>query len=60
MHITEEASLPRPRKTRCCRAHEGDRVFKPRSIPMTRLETVKLELSELEALEGVRVLESPA
>ncbi|MBZ0267377.1 DUF134 domain-containing protein, partial [bacterium] len=31
-------------------AHEGDRVFKPRSIPMSRLETVRLELGELEAM----------
>ena len=42
--------MPRPRKKRCCRAYEGDRVFKPRSIPMSELETVRLELGELEAL----------
>ena len=42
--------MPRPRKQRRCRAHEGDRVFKPRSIPMHRLETIRLELSELEAM----------
>jgi len=30
--------------------YDGDRVFKPRSIPMTRLETIRLELSELEAM----------
>lgn len=42
--------MPRPRKQRRCRLHEGDRVFKPRSIPMSQLATVRLELSELEAL----------
>jgi predicted DNA-binding protein (UPF0251 family) len=31
-------------------AYDGDRVFKPRSIPMYALETVRLELSELEAM----------
>ena len=42
--------MPRPRKRRCCRAFDGDHVFKPRSIPMMQLETVRLELSELEAM----------
>jgi len=42
--------MPRPKKTRCCRQYTGDRVFKPRSIPMSQLETTRLELSELEAL----------
>ena len=42
--------MPRPRKKKLCRAYEGDRVFKPRSIPMHRLETIRLELSELEAM----------
>ncbi len=42
--------MPRPRKKKLCRAYEGDRVFKPRSIPMYRLETIRLELSELEAM----------
>ena len=42
--------MPRPRKQRRCRAFDGDRVFKPRSIPMHELETVRLELSELEAM----------
>lgn len=42
--------MPRPRKPRRCRAYEGDRVFKPRSIPMTELETIRLELSELEVM----------
>jgi len=42
--------MPRPRKKRRCRAYDGDRVFKPRAIPMSQLETVRLELSELEAM----------
>lgn len=42
--------MPRPRKRRICRQHEGDRVFKPRSIPMSKLETVHLEVDELEAM----------
>jgi len=42
--------MPRPCKRRLCRVYNGDRIFKPRSIPLTALETVRLELSELEAM----------
>jgi predicted DNA-binding protein (UPF0251 family) len=42
--------MPRPPKRRFCRAFDGDRVFKPRSIPMTGLKTIRLALSELEAM----------
>jgi predicted DNA-binding protein (UPF0251 family) len=42
--------VPRPRKHRACRDFHGDPVFKPRSIPMTELEAVELDLGELEAL----------
>ena len=42
--------MPRPCKRRRCRAHEGDRVFKPRSVPMYDLAIVPMPLSELEAL----------
>ena len=42
--------MPRPKKHRHCRRYDGDRVFKPRSIPMDRLEVVSLELDELEAM----------
>ena len=42
--------MPRPPKNRRCRAYAGDRVFKPRSIPMSQLEVIQLELSELEAM----------
>ena len=42
--------MPRPRKHRVCRAFRGDRVFKPRSVPMSALRTIHLDLAELEAL----------
>ena len=42
--------MPRPHKRKLCREYTGDRVFKPRSIPMYELEKIRLELSELEAL----------
>jgi len=42
--------VPRPRKRRRCRRFDGDRVFKPRSIPMTALDRVHLGLDELEAM----------
>lgn len=42
--------MPRPRKRRLCRRFDGDRVFKPRSIPMSELETLRLGLDELEAM----------
>jgi predicted DNA-binding protein (UPF0251 family) len=42
--------MPRPRKHRHCRHYEGDRVFKPRSIPMPELEVAFLREDELEAL----------
>ncbi len=42
--------MPRPRKNCRCRPHAGDRIFKPRSIPMSQLQTVHLSLSELEAM----------
>ena len=49
MHIIKRP-MPRPCKRRYCRAHHGDRVFKPRKIPMSELATIRLELSELEAM----------
>jgi predicted DNA-binding protein (UPF0251 family) len=42
--------MPRPLKRRRCRAYDGDRVFKPRSVPLCDLDTIRLELSELEAM----------
>lgn len=41
--------MPRPRKACRCRRFRGDRVFKPRSIPMSDLDEMRLELEELEA-----------
>lgn len=42
--------MPRPHKRRLCRQFDGDRVFKPRSIPMPELEREVLGLDELEAM----------
>lgn len=42
--------MPRPRKHRNCRHYDGDRVFKPRSIPMPDLEIRTLFEDELEAM----------
>jgi predicted DNA-binding protein (UPF0251 family) len=42
--------MPRPRKRRQCQDFEGDRVYKPRSIPMPQLSRVNLQLDELEAM----------
>jgi predicted DNA-binding protein (UPF0251 family) len=42
--------MPRPRKHRNCRRFDSDQVFKPRSIPMSDLEIVRLEIDELEAM----------
>ena len=57
--------MPRPRKSRNCREYEGDRIFKPRSIPMTDLGIVHLGTDELEAmrlcdLEGLEQIEAGA
>lgn len=42
--------MPRPQKPRACRAFEGERVFKPRNVPLSELATIPLSLAELEAL----------
>ena len=42
--------MPRPRKRRRCKRFDGDRVMKPRGIPMTDVEIIRLELDELEAM----------
>lgn len=42
--------MPRPRKHRNCRQYDGDKVFKPRSIPLGDLEVIHLGRDELEAL----------
>jgi len=43
-------AVPRPRKERKCRHHAGDRIFKPRSIPLPELAVLPLAEDELEAL----------
>jgi uncharacterized protein len=58
-------NMGRPRKSLACRRYQGDRVFKPRSIPMTELQVVRLELGELEAmrlcdLEGLQQAQAAA
>lgn len=55
--------MPRPRKRCRCRRFDGDRVFKPRSIPMHALDVVQLDLPELEAMrlcdiEGLQQVEA--
>jgi len=42
--------MPRPQKPRNCRPFQGDRVFKPRALPMHELEVIELRLDELEAI----------
>jgi len=42
--------MPRPCKRRRCRAWAGDRIYKPRSVPMSELELAGIGLSELEAM----------
>jgi predicted DNA-binding protein (UPF0251 family) len=41
------------KKQRRCRQLEGERIFKPRSIPLSAMKTVCLELDELEAMRLV-------
>ncbi len=50
LSIEGESRVPRPRKHRNCRRFDGDQVFKPRSIPMSDLEIIRLEIDELEAM----------
>lgn len=42
--------MPRPHKKRMCRRYRGERVYKPRGIPMTELEVIRMELGQLEAV----------
>ena len=42
--------MARPRKRRRCRRFDGDRIMKPRGIPMTDVELIHLGLDELEAM----------
>lgn len=42
--------MARLRKPRRCRRFDGDRIMKPRGIPMTEVEIIRLHLDELEAM----------
>lgn len=42
--------MPRPRKQRCCRRYQADRVYKPQGIPMTQIGTSVLSLDQFEAV----------
>ena len=42
--------MPRPRKHRCCRRYQADRVYKPQGIPMRDIEVSALSLDQFEAL----------
>ena len=42
--------MARPKKRRCCRRYNADRIYKPRGIPMTEVETTLLSLDQFEAL----------
>ncbi len=42
--------MPRPCKYCHCQEFSGDRIFKPRSIPMSQLKTIGLDETELEAM----------
>ncbi len=42
--------MPRPLKHRRCRTWNGHRVFKPIRTPISSLEIVPLQMSELEAM----------
>jgi predicted DNA-binding protein (UPF0251 family) len=57
--------MPRPRKNRWICCEPGVTFFKPRGIPMTELEEVRLAIDELEAirlkdLEGLEQEETAA
>ncbi len=42
--------MPRPRKHRCCRRYDADRVYKPQGVPLRDLATSVLTLDQFEAL----------
>ncbi len=42
--------MPRPIKKRCCRRYKADRIFKPRGIPLSDIETTVLSLDQFEAM----------
>jgi predicted DNA-binding protein (UPF0251 family) len=42
--------MPRPRKRRCCRRYQADRIYKPQGIPMREIGMTLLSLDQFEAL----------
>jgi predicted DNA-binding protein (UPF0251 family) len=42
--------MSRCKKERCCRMLDGERIFKPRGVPLARLTTIELTIDELEAV----------
>lgn len=55
--------MPRCKKKRCCRKLDGEKIFKPISIPLDDTEIVEIDLDEFEAvrlcdLEGKSQIEA--
>ena len=42
--------MPRPRKHRCCRSYQADRIYKPQGVPMAELGLTEVAADEFEAL----------
>lgn len=50
MHKKEKLIVPRPKKKRCCRKYQADRIYKPQGIPLKDIETTILTLDQFEAI----------
>jgi uncharacterized protein len=42
--------MPRCKKDRCCRFLDSEKIFKPRSIPLSELNLVEIFIDEFEAV----------
>ncbi len=42
--------MPRPRKHRCCRRYQADRIYKPQGLPLRNIGVRSLEIDQFEAL----------
>lgn len=42
--------MPRPRKMRCCRRYDADRVYKPQGLPLREIGTSLISLDQFEAM----------
>ena len=42
--------MVRPKKRRCCRKYNADRIYKPQGIPLKEIETTELSLDQFEAI----------